>query len=256
MSNDGWRESIFLIVAAGMFALATACGPSESELQTAAAQTAAEFMTLEATMNTPTNTPVPSETPIPPTETPIPTPTEVKVAVMDEEGDCEVVTGGLGEEGCQVDLASVTLFPCEKPGRYTFRVEFHTLRDANTTDVCLLINEDGNPDTGFEANGFPGIGIVYCWVPESREVLVDRFDADGSQQQTLSVASPLQYIVGNPDRMVETREFGITFPPRELGSIVIDSTASAVIEVLHYDSSGNMIHDSILPIGIIGCPTE
>jgi hypothetical protein len=237
-----------------MFILATACGQSESELQTAVAQTAVQLMTLEATLNTPTYTPVPSETPIPPTETPVPTPTEVKETSLDEEGDCEVVAGHLGDGGCQVDIFSFDVLPCPDNGMYEFGVEFFRVLDPITTDVCFMINSDGDPNTGFEDEGFLGIDWVYCWVPESAEVIMKKFNETENSLETFVASNPYRYVNADQDGIVNLDPFLMVFPLKELEDIVIADNAEVTAQGLYYDFDGNMVFDGTQPLSFPSCP--
>ncbi len=72
-----------LILLSVIFAVLTACGPSQAEIDTAATQAAATAFTAQtATAPTDTSTPVPTNTttPIPPTETPLPSATPNQAA--------------------------------------------------------------------------------------------------------------------------------------------------------------------------------
>ena len=250
-----WRGGFLLGLVATMFLLATACGPGKSASQTAVAETEVQQTAEEATRIAPTNTPIPTETPIP-TDTPVPTPTEVKASIQDEEGDCEALTGVVSDEGCQVDLGTFTMLPCENPDLYTFKVGFYSLKDSPTINVCFLIDEDGDPETGFEDLGFFGIDSVYCYVRENSEVILSTYGEDGIQVDVITIANPYSYILSDPEMIAAERHLSMTYPPAEVGSIVIASNARVAAEGLYYDMDGNMVYDGTQPIALFACPVE
>ena len=253
MRANGWGRCVFCGLATGMFILTAACGAGRSASQTAIAQTEVQQTAEEATRIAPTHTPIPTDTPVP-TETPVPTPTEMKVSVMDAEEDCEVVTGVLGEGGCQVDIEAFEMLPCENPGLYTFKVAFYRLKEPLTTNICFLINVDGIKETGFENEGFLGVDWDYCWMPEDEKVVANSFDELGGFVETVQVSNPLNYVSADPGGDAQMDGFWMTFPPAALRDVGIAANAEAILQCLFYDTYGTMVLDSTQPILLSPCP--
>jgi hypothetical protein len=253
MRANGWGGCIFWGLAASVFILTAACGESRSATQTAIAQTEVQQTAEEATRIAPTYTPTPTDTPIP-TQTPVPTPTQMKVSIMDADEDCEVITGILGEGGCQVDIEAFEMLPCENPGFYTFRVAFYHLKDPLTTNICFLINVDGLKETGFENEGFLGIDWDYCWMPEDEKVVANSYDELGDFVETILVTNPLNYVSADPEGDAQMDTFWMTFPPTALGDIEIAANAEAIMQSLFYDTYGTMVFDGTQPILLSPCP--
>ncbi len=250
----GWRGGFFLGLVATMLVLTTGCGPGKSATQTAMAETAVQQTAEEATRIAPTNTPTPTETPIP-TETPTPTPTEMKETTMDEEGDCEVVTGIIGDEGCPLDIKSFEMLPCEKPAYYTFQVAFYRIIEPLTTNICFLINGDGNKETGFENVGFFGIDWEYCWMPETGQVVIHTYDELGNYIDTILTSSPYSYVSVNPEEDAQMDPFWMTFPPAGFRDVEIAANAEVIAQGLFFDSFGTMVFDGTQPVLLTSCPT-
>jgi hypothetical protein len=253
MRDEGWRGGIFLFLAMVMFTVTTACGPGKSATQTAVAQTAVQQTAEEATRIAPTNTPTPTETPIP-TETPTPTPTEMKESTLDEEGDCEIVTGIMGDEGCPLDIKSFEMLPCEKPAYYTFKVAFYRISEPLTTNICFLIDGDGNKETGFEDRGFFGIDWDYCWMPETGQVLVNIYDELGNYTDTILASSPYSYVSVSPEGDSSMDPFWMTFPPAGFRDAEVAASAEVIVQGLFYDSFGTMVFDGTQPVLLTSCP--
>lgn len=254
MTAKGWGGKILFLVTLGIFTLVAACGPGKAATQTAIAQTEVQQTAEEATRIAPTNTATPTETPIP-TETPVPTPTTMKISIQDGVEDCEVVTGILGEEGCQVDVETFELLPCENPGMYTFEVAFYRIVEPLTTNVCFLINGDGVKETGLEDEGFFGIEWDYCWMPETEKVVVTVFDGLGDQADTLIISDPLSYVSVDEEGVADMDPFWMTFPPVEFGELELPANAEAIVQVLFYNANGAMILDATEPILLSACPS-
>jgi hypothetical protein len=253
MKDEGWRGGIFLAIAVGMVLFIAACGPGRSATQTAIAQTEVQQTAEEATRKAPTNTPTPTATPTP-TDTPVPTPTEMKETTRDAEGDCEVITGIQGEDGCPVDIESFEMLPCENPGFYTFRVTFYRITQSLTTNICFLIDGDGNKETGFENEGFFGIDWDYCWIPETGEVLVDTYDEQGNYLDTILAANPYHYVSVNPEEDIIVDPFWMTFPPAGFRDIEVAPNAEVVAQGLFYDAAGTLVFDGTQPVLLSSCP--
>ena len=210
----------------------------------------------------PTDTPTPTETPVPtntptPTETPVPTPTEVKPFMEDEEEDCEVLQGSMGEGGCPADLSTFAVFPCENPGLYTFKVHFYNIKDINTTDVCFFINGDGDPDTGFTDHPLFGVDWVYCWSGQAKQVMINTFDAGGNYIKTITVSDPYTYVLLDAGgENVSTDPFQMTFPPSEFAGTSIAPNIDIGVEAMYFSSKGDMVWDRVEPVSVAKCPTQ
>jgi hypothetical protein len=255
MTVKGWAGNILFLLALGLFILLAACGPGKAATQTAIAQTQVQQTAEEATRIAPTYTPTPTKTPIP-TETPVPTPTTMKISTQDGVEDCEVVTGILGEEGCQVDVKMFEMLPCENPGMYTFEVAFYRIVEPLTTNICFLINGDGLKETGLEDEGFFGIEWDYCWMPETEKVVVTVFDGLGEQVETLIISDPLGYVSVDEEGLAHMDPFWMTFPPTEFGELELPANAEAIVQVMFYNTKGDMVLDSTQPILLSACPTS
>jgi len=253
MRVRGWRKIVLWGLTLGLVLMVSGCGPGKSATQTAVAQTAVQQTAEEATRIAPTNTPTPTLTPTP-TSTPSPTPTQIKESVLDLEGDCEAISGNLADEGCQVDIQLFEVLPCENPGFTTFQVGFYRMADSLKTDICFLINADGDPATGFENEGFLGVDWDYCWTPETSTVLIHTFDALGTLIETIIVANPYRYVSANPGGDVRWEPFWMTFPPAEFRENPIAANAETVAQGLYYGEDGTMVFDGTHPILLSSCP--
>jgi hypothetical protein len=247
-------RSIFSGLALLMLILVAACGEGKSASQTAVAQTAVRQTAEEATRVAPTKTPTPTATPLP-TNTPVPTATAMKISTQDDKSDCEVITGFLDEGGCQVDVKAFEMLPCENPGLYTFQVDFYRIMDPLSTNVCFLINGDGNKETGFENEGFIGVDWDYCWLPETGDVVVSIFDEIGNLVEASSITNPLHFVSVDPGDVIQTDPFWMTFPPTEFREFELLPNAEAVVQTLFYDQDETMIFDGSPPILLSSCPS-
>jgi hypothetical protein len=254
MSTKGWRWSILSGLALVVLIFVAACGQRRAATQTAVAQTEVQQTAEEATRIAPTKTPTPTATPVP-TDTPLPTPTAMKISTLDEEGDCEVVTGILDERGCQVDVKAFEMLPCENPGLYTFQVEFYRIIDPLSTNICVLINGDGNKETGFENEGFFGVDWDYCWMPETEDVVITIFDELGNYVDAISISNPLHFVSVDPGDVPQTDPFWMTFPPTEFREFELLANAEAIVQALFYDGDETMVFDGSPPILLSSCPS-
>jgi hypothetical protein len=294
MRYPRWKGILFVIIGITIMLFGAGCEPKELAAQIAVSIVADQLMTEEPTaflpntmppdqMETPTSdglnteetsvfsptqmpsstgTPVPTDTPPPtstptPTDTPLPTPTEVKAFIEDEEGDCEVLKGSMGDGGCPVDLSTLGVFPCESPGLYTFKVQFYSIQDISTTDVCFFINGDGDPDTGLTDNPFFGVDWVYCWLGQERGVLLDTLDKGGNYVTTITVSDPFAYVLLDAvGENVSIDPFQMTFPPAEFAETAIASSIDIGVDAMYISSGGDMVWDRVNPVNVAKCPTQ
>jgi len=250
------RGFVLIVISVFVMVFGTACDPSNTAAQTAVDQVADEMIEEGKTLFAPSDTPPPpTDTPVPPTDTPVPTPTEVKVGMVDEEGDCEVVDGSIGEEGCQIDLASVYVDPCAKDKEFFYEVEFAALPDAVTWEVCFTINSDHDPETGFNDEPVRGIDYVYCYVNEEQIVILNRFDTWGDYAGDIPVPDTWSSVVQNPEGGVLTTPFGMYFPPPEVPDLVLADPYEIYAEGHYYNpTTGDWVWDRAGPVEVPSCP--
>jgi hypothetical protein len=294
MRYPRWKGILFVIIGISIMLFGVGCEPEELAAQIAVRIVADQLMTEEPTdflpntkppgqmetqtsdglnteetsvfsptqMLSSTGTPVPTDTPPPtstptPTDTPVPTPTEMKAFMEDEEGDCEVLEGSMGDGGCPVDLSTLGVFPCESPGLYTFTVQFYGIRDINTTDVCFLINGDGDPDTGLTDHPLFGVDWVYCWSGQEKGVFLDTFDKGGNYVTTITVSDPFAYVLLDAvGENVSIDPFQMAFPPAEFAETAIASSIDISVDATYFSSGGDMVWDRVNSVNVATCPTQ
>jgi hypothetical protein len=176
--------------------------------------------------------------------------------MQDEEGDCEPLTGSIAEEGCQIDIKLFEVFPCENPGFYTFKVYFNRIPFPEATDLCFLINMDGDPATGLADGGFAGVDVSYCLEPGTGVVILVVYGPGGDSQETIPVKNPDDYIGFDTNGILALDPFSMDFPPVEFEGAVITEFSEAIAQALYHDMVGNMVFDESEAVILPLCPVD
>jgi hypothetical protein len=178
--------------------------------------------------------------------------------MADEDGDCEVVSGSMGEEGCQIDLASFYVYPCYSNEMAFFEVQFNSIPTAKTWDVCFTINADNDHSTGFQDPPANGVDRVYCWGNEEQLIVYNQFGPSGDYLNEIPVSDPQSYVMWAPDGTVITAPFGMTYPPPD----TVDPEGMAYPQEIyaegHYynPDTGDWVWDRAGPVYLDMCPPQ
>jgi hypothetical protein len=178
--------------------------------------------------------------------------------MLDEEGDCEVVSGSIGEDGCQIDVASFYAYPCYGEDKVLFEVGFTKFPEMKTWDMCFVINADNDPTTGFQDPPMEGNEYYYCWGNEQEMIFYNRFSGAGDFLNEIPVADPQMYVVSYPDSANVDSHFGMTYPPPDtVDPEYADSPYVVFAEAHYYDpTTGVWVRDIAGPAFLEGCPPQ